>query len=149
MNNKLLFRKLKRAFSGQRRESGEGSGKRFIFKRTEIKREKAVRAVKSKGNSWNSRAFFLSITILAVIVYSVVQLAIGVHLDDKSKQLQKLREEEAFLVEENKNLDGKVAKHKSKIRVEIAATDELKMQRSTEKNIVRVSGSTVSASLLD
>lgn len=150
MNSKTFFRQLKSTFSGTGRtiEKEKDSGN-FIFKRTNVKKEKpAERSTVKLGSNWNSRTFFVSITIFAVIIYSVAQLAIGVYLDDLSKQLQGLREEENYLVEENKNIDSKIAKHKSKIRVEIAATDELQMKKSSEKDIVRIIDGTVSAGLL-
>lgn len=149
MNKKTFLRQLKSTFSGTGRSLEKESGGKFIFKRTNTKKDKPVeRSSNKSAGSWNSKTFFVTITVIAVMVYSLAQLAIGVYLDDQSKQLQGLREEESYLIEENKNIDSKVAKHKSKIRVEIAATDELKMRKSSEKDIVRVSDGTVSAGLL-
>jgi hypothetical protein len=144
--NKTLLRKIKSTFSGTGRpETSEKPGK-FLFKRTVIKKTAEPRERSSNGgNSWNSKTFFLAVSIFAVMLYSVAQLAIGVYLDDQSKQLQALREEETYLIEENKNIDSKVAKHKSKIRVEIAAAEELEMKKSSEKDVVRIIGATISS----
>jgi hypothetical protein len=145
--NKFFFRKLRSKISKVnadfREQTAEGG---FRFKRTKVNSKKANRRV-SGGNTWNSRTMFLAISIFAVMLYSVAQLGIGVYLDAQSKQLNQLRNEEAYLLEENRDIDSKIANQQSKIRVELTAEEDLKMRKQKDSDLVRVSSTSISASL--
>lgn len=117
--SKSFLRKLKSSFS-QRSLKGGGNSSTQGFKFKKSKRGNITRRTQTEY-TWNSTTLFITLSIFVVMAYSVVQLGIGVYLDNQSKQLQSYLQEEEYLVEENQNIESKIAKHKSKVRVEIVA----------------------------
>ena len=148
MTTKQLLRQFKSRLSIVPEQKNPERPVRVLFS----KKPKASRSTRYRASSnqhiaysWNSTTLFVAVAIVVVLIYSVVQLGISVYLDHLSTKLQMFREEEIYLVEDNQLLESKIAKHKSKIRVEIVAEEDLKMRKSSPEDLVYVNDTDISA----